>query len=149
MKDLEKQTGNPCYNYNTTTNSIRLEKQIEEAAQAYSKSRVDPSVAWGSFVDGATSEVAKEYWLQKLSEEFESKPDDSYIEVIEVVNKVLKSDMAKEYWQKNMYTKEDIKSAWEKGYNKAVSSINEDRYDEEDNAPTFEQWFNNLSKTKL
>lgn len=60
-----------------------------------------------------------------------------------------KSEAAKEYWQQGMYSKEILKLAWIAGYNKAVSSINEDRYDEEDNAPTFEQWFNNLSKTKL
>lgn len=43
------------------------------------------------------------------------------------------------------YSKEDLINAWCGGYNKAVSSINENRYDEEDNSPTFEQWFNNLN----
>lgn len=87
-----------------------LEKQIEDAAQKYAKSRLDASTAWGSFVDGAKSEAAREYW------------------------------------QEGMYSKEDLREAFSVGYNKAVSSINEDRFDEEDNAPTFEQWFNFYKK---
>lgn len=57
-----------------------------------------------------------------------------------------KSTAAKEYWQEGTYFKEDLNEAFKTGYNKAISSINEDRFDEEDNAPTFEQWFNFYKK---
>lgn len=57
-----------------------------------------------------------------------------------------KSTAAKEHWQEGMYSKEDLNEAFKTGYNKAISSINEDRFDEEDNAPTFEQWFNFYKK---
>lgn len=39
------------------------------------------------------------------------------------------------------YTKKDLEDAWRAGYDKAVSSINED-----DNAPDYNTWFNNNKK---
>jgi hypothetical protein len=57
-----------------------------------------------------------------------------------------KSPQAKEYWQEGMYSKEDLNEAFRTGYSKAVSSINEARFDRDDNAPTFEQWFNFYKK---
>ena len=59
-----------------------------------------------------------------------------------------KSPETKEYWQQGMYTKENLKAAWNSGYNKAISSINEDRFDEDDTALTFDEWFDLLNKKK-
>lgn len=102
--------------------NLELEKKIEEAAKInfnslggsdsddYSYDHVIDA-----FCNGVKSEIAKEYWLQKLSEEFESESDNDYVSTIEIINKVLKSDMAKNYWQKGMYTENDLKNAFDAG----------------------------------
>lgn len=114
-----------------------LEKQIDEAADDFAAHGV-----WKcpiSFTKGVKSEAAKQYWLQKLSEEFESKSGDEWIDTIEVVNKVLKSDMAKEYWKeqfrqnnelyialklKGMYSEEEVEILTLKAMRDVLKFIN-------------------------
>ena len=80
------------------------EENIKKAAQEH-RNNPNPTIA---FISGAKSPEAKMYWLQKLSEEFESKSDDDTISIIEIVNKVLKSDMAREYHTKGLYCDDDV-----------------------------------------
>ena len=89
------------------------ERAIEQAAkdiyENFLLTDVEQLFGKSAFIVGAKSPEAKMYWLQKLSEEFESKSDDDTISVIEIVNKVLKSDMTREYHTKRMYSEEEVK----------------------------------------
>lgn len=118
-----------------------LEKKIEEAACRKSGLKIgfDPEeeryynkqalYIHDMFITGVKSPEAKAYWLQKLSEEFESESDDTYIELIEVVNKVLKSDLAKEYWQQGMYTEEEVNILFNR-YNEFIAHNEPEKWQE-------------------
>ena len=79
MKDLENKTGNPCYNYNATTKSIGLEKQIEEAAEIeYSikdglLSNRERDISRSAYIKGTKSEAAKAFHQQGMYSEEEVK----------------------------------------------------------------------------
>jgi len=68
-----------------------------------------------------------------------------YIDGLQVGYNVGKSETSL-HIEEVTYTKKDLKDAWDAGYNKAVSSINEDRFDEDDNAPDYNTWFNKKKK---
>lgn len=75
-------------------------RTIEEAAKEYAKSRFDPSVAWGSFVDGAA-------FVQKWIPIEEELPEDG-VEII------AKNDLYKEWvvFRKDGYKNKDFLSLY-------------------------------------
>jgi len=94
----------------------------------------------------------EEYALKTsgLKSDFDRKEEEYYqsekVYVYDLVKTIIKSDISKAFHAKGMYSEEEVKNAWRQGYNKAVSSINEDRFNEEDNAPTFEEWLRQNKK---
>lgn len=75
MEDLENKTRNPCYNYNATTKSIVLEKQIEEAAEIYCNhddlTKLEKQQFYRSFLRGVKSPEAKAFHQQGMYSEEE------------------------------------------------------------------------------
>jgi len=79
-------------------------EEIKKAAEKYYPDGLteDTSIRESfqiSFTNGATSQAAKDYWLDYFSNILETKDDSEDLSLIDIVSSAIKCEAAREYWK--------------------------------------------------